>query len=105
METSDSAGEARHYLREWRLHLGLSLRDVARAMGTNKSVISRYETNTRAMKLEVQFELARALGIWVGQLFLPPDKPSTDAVLRDAPADVWQRSRSRAEAERNRSGR
>jgi transcriptional regulator with XRE-family HTH domain len=84
--------EARHYLREWRVHLGLSQEQLARRLGTSKGVISRYESGARGMTVEVQFRLARALKIWVGQLFLPPEKPSIDGMLEDVSLEERRRT-------------
>ena len=78
-----------HYLREWRQAKGLTLEELARRLDTSKGVISRYETFQRNLTVELQFQLADALGIWVGQLFLPPDQLSVDALLVGAPKEVW----------------
>ena len=73
-----------HYLREWRLKLGLSLGEVAARLGTSKGVVSRYETFHRKLTLDLQFRIAEALGLWPTDLFLPPDMTSIDSILRNA---------------------
>lgn len=80
----------RHFLREWREAKGLSQEELAKRLDTSKGVISRYETGERSMNIETQFRVSAALGIWVGELFLPPDKPSTDALLANQPREIWQ---------------
>jgi transcriptional regulator with XRE-family HTH domain len=59
----------RHYLREWREKRGLLQDQLAKMVGSSASVISRFETGERGMKIEMQFKLAAALRIKVWQLF------------------------------------
>jgi transcriptional regulator with XRE-family HTH domain len=76
----------RHYLREWRERRGLHQSQLAKMVGTSTSVISRFETGDRHMKLEMQFKLMGALGIAPAQFFAPPDAPSLDALAaRETP--------------------
>jgi transcriptional regulator with XRE-family HTH domain len=81
----------RHYLREWREHRGLLQEQLAEMAGTSKSVISRFETGERHMKLEMQFKLMRALGILPAQFFSPPDSPSLDAMVANASPEEQRR--------------
>lgn len=70
----------RHYLREWRERRGLLQQELAHRVGVSKSVISRFETRDRHMKLDMQFKLMAALEITPAQFFSPPDAPSLDAL-------------------------
>ena len=70
----------RHYLREWREASGLFQEELAAMVGSSPSVISRFETGERHMKIEMQFKLMAALRITPAQFFSPPDQPSLDAI-------------------------
>jgi transcriptional regulator with XRE-family HTH domain len=74
----------RHYLKEWREHRGLYQEQLARMVGSSASVISRFETGDRHMKLEMQFKFMAALRITPAQFFSPPDQPSLDALVARA---------------------
>ena len=63
----------RHYLREWREHRGLHQEQLAKMVGTSKSVISRFETGERHMKFEMQIRIMRALRITPPQFFSATD--------------------------------
>ena len=91
MATSSHDAPYRHYLREWRVYLGLGQEELARRAGTSKSVISRYETGDRAIRLEMQFTLMRALGIRPAQFFSPPTEPSLDAMVSTVSPDQRRR--------------
>lgn len=80
----------RHYLREWRIKRGMKQEDLAKAVGTLKSVISRYETGERGISLEMQFKLFQALQIVPGQFFADPDEPSLDAVVKGKSRETRQ---------------
>jgi transcriptional regulator with XRE-family HTH domain len=43
----------RHYLREWREKRGLLQDQLAKMVGSSASVISRFETGERGMKIEM----------------------------------------------------
>lgn len=89
-KSNDPARSVLHFLKERREAAGLSQEQLARRLGTSKGVISRYETGERGLSIEMQFRLAEALGIWVGELFLPVDHPSTDALLAGSPPEIWR---------------
>jgi transcriptional regulator with XRE-family HTH domain len=74
----------RHYLREWREKRGLLQDQLAKMVGSSASVISRFETGERGMKIEMQFKLAAALRIKVWQLFFDPDESQIEALLARA---------------------
>ena len=71
----------RHYLREWREHRGLQQEQLAKMVGASKSVISRFETGERPIKLEMQFKLMRALRISPPEFFSPPPPPPEPPLL------------------------
>lgn len=77
-----------HFLREWRIKRGLNQGDLAKRVGTLKSVISRYETGERGISLEMQWKLFEALDIVPGQFFADPDEPSLDGAAKGQPLEV-----------------
>jgi transcriptional regulator with XRE-family HTH domain len=78
----------RHYLREWREHRGLHQEQLAKMVGTSKSVISRFEIGERHMKFEMQIKIMRALKITPPQFFSPPDPNLLEnLVARLTPSD------------------
>ena len=81
----------RHYLREWREHRGLHQEQLAKMVGTSKSVISRFELGERHMKFTMQIKIMRALEITPPQFFSPPDPDTLESlVARLAPGDRAQ---------------
>ena len=88
METKDPIPSAdfptQHYLREWRIERGLSQSALGRLVGVNKSVISRMETGSHGISIEMQLGLMRALDIVPNQFFAPPKVVSLDALARGA---------------------
>lgn len=85
----------KHFLREWREHLGLTQQQLADRLPigedgkvTGKDQISRWERSERGMTMGVQAALAEALGdIDPGALFRDPNTPSADELLRAAPPE------------------
>jgi transcriptional regulator with XRE-family HTH domain len=59
-------------LREWRLKKGLRLEDVAQALGTSKSMISRYERDELGIRAEVLFRLLAVLNLTPNELMTDP---------------------------------
>jgi transcriptional regulator with XRE-family HTH domain len=88
MSTPAGPPEYRHYLREWREKRGLVQEQLAKMVGTSTSVISRFETGERHMKLEMQFKLITALGIKPQQLFFHPDDNELEALLARASPEL-----------------
>ena len=78
----------RHYLREWREKRGLLQDQLAQMVGSSASVISRFETGERHMKLEMQFKLMAALNIKPQQFFFHPDDTDLDALLARASPEI-----------------
>jgi transcriptional regulator with XRE-family HTH domain len=71
----------RYYLREWREHRGLYQEELARRVHVAKSVISRFETGGRHIKMDMHYKLARALKIDAWQLFYPVGTSPIDATM------------------------
>jgi transcriptional regulator with XRE-family HTH domain len=76
----------RHFLKEWRLHLGLTQEQLAERLDTSKGQISLYERSKIKMSLERAAEFAYALDPDLDALaiFRRPDEPSADEKLRNA---------------------
>lgn len=79
----------RHQVREWRLRRGFTLEQVAEKIGYNKGSLSAIENYKKPLLEWHIYALADAFGIEPDQLFRHPDAPSIDALMRGAPADVW----------------
>lgn len=86
----------RHYLKEWRVKLGLTQQQLADRLPvgddgkpTGKDQISRWERGERDMTMSVQAALAEALGFPddPGRLFRDPERPSIDELLKNASPD------------------
>jgi transcriptional regulator with XRE-family HTH domain len=78
----------RHFLREWRLHRGLTQQQVADRLETNKGNVANWENGKRGLSVDVQFALAEALAMQPEDLFRNPLQPSADALLRDASPEI-----------------
>jgi transcriptional regulator with XRE-family HTH domain len=72
-------------MREWRLARGMRQADLAKKVGTVKSLISRYETGETGMTFDLQLRVMQALNIMPNEFFLPP--PDT----RDDPRRLRER--------------
>jgi transcriptional regulator with XRE-family HTH domain len=67
-----------HYMREWRLARGMRQEDLAKEIGTVKSLVSRYETGETGMTFELQLRVMQALKIMPNEFFLPPPQTPDD---------------------------
>lgn len=56
-------------LRKIRRMCGLTMKQVARAVGVSEGAISLYERNLRRPSLETAFKIAKVLGCTVDDLF------------------------------------
>ena len=70
-----------HYLRQWREHKGLYQEELAKRVHVAKSVVSRFETDGRDIKLRMLFKFAKALGIQPWQLLYPVGTTPAQAVM------------------------
>jgi transcriptional regulator with XRE-family HTH domain len=73
----------RHYMREWRQERDMTQLALAKAIGSTKSLISRYEAGTVGMSLDLIFKSIEALNIGLKEFFEPPKRAKrTPARLR-----------------------
>jgi transcriptional regulator with XRE-family HTH domain len=70
-----------HFMKEWRLARGMRQEDLAHAVGTGKSQISRYETGEIGITFDMQFRIMQALNIMPNEFFLPPPAKGDDAEM------------------------
>lgn len=79
------------YLAEWRLHHGLSQKQLADRLESDVMTVSRWELGKTAISTDALAALAEALG---GDLMEPedlyhhPEQPTPNQLLRGQPADV-----------------
>jgi len=66
-------------MREWRLKRGLRQEDLGKAVGTAKSLISRYENGETGMTFDLQLRVMQALNVMPTEFFLPPPDALDDA--------------------------
>lgn len=75
----------RAYLREWRIHQGLTLQDVADKMGGyHRSQVSQWETGGRGLSENRVAEYCNAIGVDMSRIYQLPDAKSIDALLENA---------------------
>jgi transcriptional regulator with XRE-family HTH domain len=73
------------YLAEWREHFGLTIEQVAGRVGVSRQTIWRWENGLREPSRARLAALAYALNEGkLEQFWRPPDRPSVDALLKDA---------------------
>jgi transcriptional regulator with XRE-family HTH domain len=79
------------YLAEWRLHRGLSQKQLADRLESDVMTVSRWELGKTAISTDALAALAEALG---GDLMEPedlyhhPDQPTPNQLLRGQPPEV-----------------
>jgi transcriptional regulator with XRE-family HTH domain len=69
--TFDHEPPFRHYLREWRLHRGLTHHELGELVGLSRDEIARYEDVTSG-ELAMLFRLLVVLKITPAEFFEPP---------------------------------
>jgi transcriptional regulator with XRE-family HTH domain len=69
----------RHYMKEWRLERDMTQKGLADAIGSAKSLISRYEARTVAMSVELIFAACEALNIGLEEFFDHPKRAKRTA--------------------------
>lgn len=82
------------YLKEWRVHKGLTAERMADRLDTNKGQISKLERGEQRMNDDWIYGYAEALGIEPADLLKPPDAPSVDDLLRGATPEQYEQVRS-----------
>lgn len=60
-------------IREWRLARGVKQWELAEALGIKQNAISRMENGDRAVSMERYRQVAKHLGVDIGQLLAPED--------------------------------
>ena len=75
------------YIREWRLHRGLTQEQLADRLDTNKGQISKLERGDQRMNDDWIAAIADALGIEPGELLFDPSRPSLNDLLRNATSE------------------
>jgi len=62
------------YLRAWRTHRGVSLRDLEQRTGIGRGHLSEWETGRREPRLANLERLGKVLGVAVPMLYGPPPR-------------------------------
>lgn len=78
------------YISEWIKAKHLSDERVAARMGVDRSTIYRWRHEQWRLDHPKMSALADALGINVEDLYRPPTRPSIDAVLANAPDEIYE---------------
>lgn len=81
-----------HFIREWAERRGLEQKDLARELGADKSVVSRWYSGA-SPSVEWQDRLAHLFSCEPDALFRHPDDDWMSRFLRDRPADEIERIR------------
>ena len=72
-----------HFMREWRIERDMTQEALAKAIGSTKSLVSRYEAGTVGMSLSLIFLAIEALNIGIEEFFdHPKHAKKTPARLR-----------------------
>jgi transcriptional regulator with XRE-family HTH domain len=88
--TSSAATKASAlYVSEWIAHRHLSDDAIASELGVSRETIWRWRSGKRKLHVETLVQLATVLDIEPHQFWLPPSRPSIDALLKYATDDVW----------------
>ena len=64
----------RHYMKEWRLERDMTQKELAEAIGSTKSLVSRYEAHTVALSVDLIFASCQALNIGLEEFFDHPNR-------------------------------
>lgn len=86
MEHIGPKNPPRHFLKEWRKHLGLTQEQLAERLETSKGQISLYERSKIKMSLEraAAFAFVMDPDLDALAIFRHPEQPSADEKLRNA---------------------
>jgi transcriptional regulator with XRE-family HTH domain len=71
-ESLGARTDTHRYLESWRLHRGLTLREVAERAGCSWQSISAYENGVRRVNLDALAKMAKAYNTEPYMLLLPP---------------------------------
>lgn len=87
-QTQSAKVKPRAYLREWRIHQGLTLQDVADRMGGyHGSQVSQWETGGRGLSETRILEFCGAIGIDIASVYKKPPYESIDVIFADISAE------------------
>lgn len=70
-----------HYLKEWRVHRGLSGEELAEKIGVGRQAIWKLENFKKNLVLETILKIAEALQIGPGAMFSPPPSDTRSRLL------------------------
>jgi len=82
------------YIKEWRVHKGLTLERMAERLETNKGQISKLERGDQRMNDSWIAGYAEALGIEPSQLLRDPEAPTINDLLSGATPDQIEKIKS-----------
>jgi transcriptional regulator with XRE-family HTH domain len=81
LHNADVQTDERNFLREWRLHKGLTQEQLADKVGTTKAVISLLETEQRPLSSKWLRKFAEALGTTPGRILdVDPNEVSAEVL-------------------------
>lgn len=83
------------YIAEWMEERGLSDEKLAKKLGVARETVTRWRNQQHRLNPDKIANIAAALDLEPWQLFAPPapsNRPSIDALLRDASDDLVQRA-------------
>lgn len=86
------------YIAEWMKERGLSDEKLAEKLGLARETVTRYRDQQHRLNTPKIARLAAALDLEPEQLWRPPNpnRPSLDAMLRDAPDELVQDAAAQA---------
>jgi transcriptional regulator with XRE-family HTH domain len=80
--------QAHLYIREWLDFRGLSDEKAASRLGIDRTTVWKWRTQPRRLTRDKIESLAVLLDIEPEELYRPPNRPSLDAMVKDAPEDI-----------------
>ena len=90
------------YIAEWREHRRLTQQQLADRIGSSKSTISRWESNSRDLTVNAMAAIAEALDCKVADMHRPPNQPTADDLMRDMDAGMTSSGDPRDRSSQNR---
>lgn len=89
MATRIGRRQAAHiYVAEWLEHRGLSDERAAGQLGIDRTTVWKWKKEPRRLTRDKIASLAVLLDIDPQELYRPPNRPSLDAMIANAPEDV-----------------
>ena len=78
------------YVSEWRESKGLTVERVGERLGVDRVTVWRWETQQNRLNPEKLAALAHAIGCEPEDFWRPPERPSLDALVKQAPDDLYR---------------